>query len=201
MDLRPDKPRMSRIVWRYKINMLLLVHENYLFAYGACIWNFTWGNEAWYSCPWRNIRFITRISLVSSIQSLGWIANIHVTMPCCVTAYVFVKLSRNQSWVNLLFSVLRDLILDSILDSLFSILNSRFAQESRIANRESWIKSRIETCNGLSTYFWTVLYMYISFDREYYTLYLLLFIILFKRIYMLYTCILKVKCCIATYTL
>ena len=32
------------------------------------------------------------------------------------TAYVFVKLLRNQSWVNLLFSVLRDSILDSILD-------------------------------------------------------------------------------------
>ena len=45
------------------------------------------------------------------------------------------KLSRNQSWVNLLFSVLQDSILDSILDSLFSLLNSLFAQESRIMNR------------------------------------------------------------------
>ena len=37
--------------------------------------------------------------------------------------------------VNLLFSVLRDFILNSILDSLFLILDSRFAQESRIVNR------------------------------------------------------------------
>ena len=44
---------------------------------------------------------------------------------------MFVKSSRHQSWVNLLFSVLRD----SILDSLFSILDSRFVQESRIANQ------------------------------------------------------------------
>jgi len=98
-----------------------------------------------YRFPWTNIRFITQISLVSSIQSLARITNIHVTMPCCVTPhmYVFVKLSRNQSWVNLLFSVPRDSILDSILDSLFSILNSRFAQESRIANRvENWDSQR-----------------------------------------------------------
>ena len=46
-----------------------------------------------------------------------------------------VKLSRNQSWVNLLFSVLQDLILNAILDSLFSIPNSLFMQESRIANQ------------------------------------------------------------------
>ena len=124
-----------RILWRYKLNMLLPVHENCLFAYGAGIWNFTWGNKAWYRFPWRNIHFITWICLVSSIQLLARIANIHVTMPCCVTAYVFVNLSRNQSWVNLLFSVLRDSVLDSILDSLFSILDSRLAQESRIANR------------------------------------------------------------------
>ena len=49
--------------------------------------------------------------------------------------YVFEKLSRNQSWVNLLFSVLRDSILDAILDSLFSILDFRFAQESSVANQ------------------------------------------------------------------
>ena len=66
---------------------------------------------------WRSICFITRNGLVSSIQSLVGIADIHVTMPCCVTAYVFAKLSRNQSWVNLLFSLLQDSILDSILDS------------------------------------------------------------------------------------
>ena len=49
--------------------------------------------------------------------------------------YGRTKLSRNQSWVNLLFSVLQDSILDSILDSLFTILDSLFTQESRITNR------------------------------------------------------------------
>ena len=48
--------------------------------------------------------------------------------------YSRTKLSRNQSWVNLLFSVQQDSILDSILDSLFSLLNYLFAQESRIVN-------------------------------------------------------------------
>ena len=48
--------------------------------------------------------------------------------------YVFVKLWTNQSWVNLLFSVPRDLILHPILDSFFPILDSQFVQESRIAN-------------------------------------------------------------------
>ena len=51
--------------------------------------------------------------------------------------YSRTKLSRNQSWVNLLFSVLQDLILNSILDSLFPLLDSLFAQESRIAN---WVE-------------------------------------------------------------
>ena len=54
-----DKPR---IIWCYKINML-----HCLFAFGAGIWNFTWGNEAWYRCPWRNICFITWIGLFASI--------------------------------------------------------------------------------------------------------------------------------------
>ena len=53
------------------------------------------------------------------------------------SCYSRTKLSRNQSWVNLLFSVLQDSILDSILDSLFSLLNSLFAQESRIVN---WVE-------------------------------------------------------------
>ena len=35
---------------------------------------------------------------------------------------VFVKLARNQSWVNLLFSVPQGLILHPILDSFFPIL-------------------------------------------------------------------------------
>ena len=97
----------------------------------------------------RNIRFTTWIGLFASIQLLVWI------WPCCVVLqlYVFVKLSRNQSWVNLLFSVLQDLILDSIFSiacSWFLILDSRRNQESRIA-------SRIKTHNRLSTFFWMVL--------------------------------------------
>ena len=40
----------------------------------------------------------------------------------------------NQSWVNLLFSVPRDLILHPILNSFFPILDSQFVQESRIVN-------------------------------------------------------------------
>ena len=40
--------------------------------------------------------------------------------------YSRTKLSRNQAWVNLLFSVLQD----SILDSLFSILYSSRNRES-----------------------------------------------------------------------
>ena len=50
--------------------------------------------------------------------------------------YNRTKLSRNQSWMNLLFSVLQDSILDSILDSLFSLLYSR-------RNRESSRESRL----------------------------------------------------------
>ena len=40
-----------------------------------------------------------------------------------------------QSWVNLLFSVLQDSFLHSILDSLFSILDPLFVQESRRESR------------------------------------------------------------------
>ena len=73
--------------------------------------------------------------------------------PCCVVLqlYVYEKLSLNQSWVNLLFSALWDSILYSILDNLFSILNS-------CRNRESQIESRIETRNGLSTHFLNSMY-------------------------------------------
>ena len=58
------------------------------------------------------------------------------------------KLSRNQSWMNLLFSVLQDSILDSILDSLFSILDSLFEQESRIESvgQVRAVQSRLEQC-------------------------------------------------------
>ena len=47
------------------------------------------------------------------------------------------KLSRDQSWMNLLFSVLRDAILYLILDNWFSILDFRFLRDSRITNRDS----------------------------------------------------------------
>ena len=103
-----------------------LVHEYTLFAFGAGIWNFTGGNEAWYRLmSW----------MKHSLYSLNWsfsehtVACVNLTMLCCV-----VKLSRNQSWVNILFSVPQDLIVNSILYSLFLILDSRFVQESRIAN-------------------------------------------------------------------
>ena len=78
----PNKPR---IVWHYKIKMLLflflLVHKyTLLFAFGASIiWSCTWQNEAWYRYPWRNIRFINWIGFVSSIQSL---VRINYTVLC-----------------------------------------------------------------------------------------------------------------------
>ena len=106
-----------------------------LFAFGAGIWNCTQENEAWYRCPWRNIHFLTWIGLVSSIELLAQVN--HAVL--CYSCYDYVKLSRNQSWVNLFFSVLRDLILDSILDSR--------------RNQESWMEWRIETRSGLSTFF------------------------------------------------
>ena len=90
----------------------------------------------------RNIRFTTWIGLFASIQLLVWI------WPCCVVLqlYVFVKLSRNQSWVNLLFSVLQDLILDSI----FSIACSWFLIRAGIKNRELHQESRLTTDYQLS---------------------------------------------------
>ena len=69
---RPDKPR---IVWRYKIKMLLPAHE-YTCTLFVCIWS---RHLKLYLRKWtliqmflRNI-FITWIALVSSIQSLAWI--------------------------------------------------------------------------------------------------------------------------------
>ena len=82
------------------------------------------------------------------LYNLNWSCFKHTVACGNVTMlhlYVVEKLSRNQSRVNL-FSVLQDSILNAILDSLFLILNSR-------RNRESRIESRIETSNGLSTYF------------------------------------------------
>ena len=67
-----------------------------------------------------------------SLYNLNWSCFEHTVAcankPCCVVlqVYVYVKLSRNQYWVNLLFSVLRNSILDLFLDrlSLFSIVIS-----------------------------------------------------------------------------
>ena len=61
---------------------------------------------------------ITLIGPVLSIQLLARNKPCHVVLQL----YVCVKLSRNQSWVNLLFPVSRDSILKSILDRLFWIL-------------------------------------------------------------------------------
>ena len=83
------------------------------------------GNPGEIDFGWVNARFkLVRIWVVGS--------RLYNHAASC---YSRTKLSRNQSWVNLLFSVLQDSILDLILDSLLSILGSLFAQESRIANR------------------------------------------------------------------
>ena len=81
-----------------------------------------------------------------SLYNLNWSCFKHTVpcanvKPCCIVLqlymYLFEKLSRNQSWVNLLFSDLRDSILDAILDSLFliraGIKNPESSQESRLA--------------------------------------------------------------------
>ena len=80
-----------------------------------------------------------------SLYNLNWSCFKHTVpcanvKPCCIVLqlymYLFEKLSRNQSWVNLLFSVLRDSILDAILDSLFLIrAGSRIP--NRVKNRDS----------------------------------------------------------------
>ena len=133
-----DKPR---IVWRYKkICCCSYTSIHCLFAYGAGIWNLIWGNEGLYRCPWRNIRFLTQICLVSSIQSLVRIANI--TMPCCVTAVCLCKIIEKSVMGESFVFCPWDLILDLILDNLFLILDLRRNQDSRI-------KSRIETRNLL----------------------------------------------------
>ena len=76
--------------------------------------------------------------------------------------YVFVNLLRNQSWVNLLFSVRWDLILDLILDSLCLILDFRFSIRAGIENRKLHRESRLTTdcqltfeqyCNCLNGWF------------------------------------------------
>ena len=92
-----------------------LVREYTRFAFGAGLWNFTGGNEAWYRCPWWNIRF----------YNLNW--------------------SFSEQ---------------TVVDSLFSILDPRFAQESRIAKlrRESRLATDCQLtferkCHSLNGWF------------------------------------------------
>ena len=140
------RPGKHRIVWHYKINVLLLEY-----ALFVCIWSRR------LKLYWRK-RSLIQMLKKHLVYNLTWSCFMHtvactnITMPCCVTAVpVIVKLSRNQSWANLLFSVLWDSILDSILHNLFN---------------ESWTKSRIETLKGLSTFFWTVLYTHVHLNEE-----------------------------------
>ena len=102
-----------------------------LFAFGAGIWKCTRENEAWYRCPWRNIHFITYIGLVSSIELLVQIN--HAVL--CYSCYDYVKLSRNQSWVNLFFL------------SYETWSSTRFLIHAGIKNCESSRESRLtEDC-------------------------------------------------------
>ena len=124
----PNKPR---IIWHYKINMLsfpfLLVHKYTLFV---CIWS---KYLKLYLRKWSLIQ----ISLKKhSLYNLNYWSCFEHTVSCAnklyrvvLQLYVYVKLSKNQSWVNLLFSASRDLIHDSFLDSSFSISN-------RVKNRD-----------------------------------------------------------------
>ena len=115
----PNKPR---IIWHYKINMLsfpfLLVHRYTLFV---CIWS---KYLKVYLRKWSSIQISMK---KHSLYNLNWSCFEH-TVSCVnklyrvvLQLYVYVNLSKNQSWVNLLFSVSRDSIHDSFLDSLFSI--------------------------------------------------------------------------------
>ena len=70
-------------------------------------------------------RVYVETSTILRIQSL---ARINHAVLCYMN--VNVKLLRNQSWVNLLFYVSRDSILDSIHDNLFLILDSCRNRES-----------------------------------------------------------------------
>ena len=115
----PNKPRIIR---HYKINMLsfpfLLVHRYTLFV---CIWS---KYLKVYLRKWSLIQISMK---KHSLYNLNWSCFEH-TVSCAnklyrvvLQLYVYVKLSKNQSWVNLLFSVSRDSIHDLFLDSSFSI--------------------------------------------------------------------------------
>ena len=132
--------------------------------YTVCIWS------RHLKLYWRKWSLIQMSLMKHSLYNLNWsfsehtVACANIIMLCCVTAVCLCKkkLLRNQSWVNLLFSVLQDLILDSILDSFFSILNSWFSIRAGIENHELCQESRLATdcqltfeqyCNCLNGWF------------------------------------------------
>ena len=103
-----------------------------------------------------------------SLYNLNWSCFEHTVpcanvKPCCIVLqlhmYLFEKLSRNQSWVNLLFSVLQDSILDAILDSLFLI-------RTGIENRESSQESRLATDCQLTFEWYCISRLHVCEDNE-----------------------------------
>ena len=88
-----------------------------------------------------------------SKQFHSWVR--HKSYVLCYTVCQSKKKFRNQLLVNLMFPVLQDLILNLILDILFSILD--------LCGNQVLKSSQVETCNRLSTYFWTVLYLDLDF--------------------------------------
>ena len=118
-----------------------------MFAFRANIWSCTWGNEAWYRYPWRNIHFITWIGLALSIQSLARI-NYIVLCYTCMSMKNYLKISHG--WI-------------------FCFLPRETWSMTRflIAHSRSQIESRIETCNGRSTYFWIELYTSLTWSTCY----------------------------------
>ena len=65
------------------LSSCLYTSIHWFFALGANIWNCTWGNEAWYRCPWRNIHFKTWIGLVSNIKTVcAWINHAVLCYSC-----------------------------------------------------------------------------------------------------------------------
>ena len=119
-----------------------------LFAFGAGIWNLSWGNEAWYWCPWRNIRFKLELVLLRAYSRLRE-CNHAALCYSCMSLKNYREIS--YGWIFCFLSCeTRFSTRFSIACSGFSILDSR-------RNREWRIESRIATRNGLSTFFWTLL--------------------------------------------
>ena len=84
--------------------IFLLVHELRLsVCIWSSIWNSTWGNEAWYRCPWRNIRLV-KLEYWSCFEHAVACMN----KPCRVVLqlYVYVKLSILDSCFRLILYLL-----------------------------------------------------------------------------------------------